>query len=245
MENPDRREISVIVSCFNEEDNIEKCLRRIVRTVPGAEVLVIHGGKDRTADIAETVALEHPGIRVIRNKEDRGKGHAVKVGVREASADIMVQMDADLQFMPEEIPEVVRPIRDGRAAVSFGCRFMKRSNVENYRFDFLRVLGNRVVNGYVSLLGRQEFRDVTTGFKAWTRRAIDDIAFKDDGFVYEVEIALRASLKGYRVAMVPITYCNRLGGFSGHGRGWRESASIALTGARILVFATMIRLSLW
>ena len=236
--------ISVIIACYNEEDNIEQCLRRTVKAVPAAEVLVIHGGTDRTADIAEMIAREHPAIKVIRNKDDRGKGHAIKVGIEEASFDTQVQFDADLQFVPEEISKVVQPILDGKVDFSFGCRFMKESDVENYKFSFFRVMGNRIVNRYVSFLGHQRFYDITTGFKAWTRRGIKDIAFKDDGFIYEVEIAIRANLKGYKVKMIPITYFNRLGGISGHGRGWQEPISITWTGIRILVFATLIRLSL-
>jgi len=135
-------------------------------------------------------------------------------------------------------------ILEGKVDFSFGCRFMKESDVENYKFSFFRVMGNRIVNRYLSFLGHQRFYDITTGFKAWTRRGIKDIAFKDDGFIYEVEIAIRANLKGYKVKMIPITYFNRLGGISGHGRGWQEPISITWTGIKILVFATLIRLSL-
>ncbi|MDD5556376.1 MAG: glycosyltransferase family 2 protein [bacterium] len=237
--------LSVIISCFNEEESIGECLRRTLGAVPQAEIIVIHGGRDRTADIAEEMARAHPNIRVIRNLDDRGKGHAIKVGIRNASSDVMVQLDADLQFMPEEIPKVARPVLDGTADLSFGCRFMEGSNVEQYRFSFFRVMGNRIVNRYVTYLSRRTFYDITTGFKAWTREAIDRIAFKDDRFIYEAEIAMRAALGGCRIAMVPITYFNRYGGISGHGRGWREPFSIVLTGVKILVFSTLIRLSLW
>ena len=240
-----RAGISVIVACYNEEKNIGQCLRRAMDAVPDAQLIVVHGGKDRTADIAEDIARHHTRINVIRNKDDRGKGHAVKVGVENATHDVMVQLDADLQFMPEEIPKLVRPILDGKADLAFGCRFMEESVVENYKFSFFRTVGNHLVNWWITLLGHQTFHDITTGFKAWTRKAIQDIAFKDDRFIYEAEIAVRADLKGYRIAMVPITYSNRLGGISGHGRGWREPFSIIWTGAKILFFAPLIRLSLW
>ncbi|HOE26902.1 MAG TPA: glycosyltransferase family 2 protein [bacterium] len=237
--------LSVIISCFNEEESIGECLRRTMQAVPDAEILVIHGGSDKTADIAEEMARGNPKITVIRNLDDRGKGHAIKVGIRRSSADVMVQFDADLQFMPEEIPKVVRPILAGEADFSFGARFMKESDVERYDFSFFRVMGNRIVNRYVNLLTRQRFCDITTGFKAWTRDAIESVAFKDDRFIYEAEIAVRAGLAGRRFAMVPITYFNRYGGISGHGRGWKEPVSIIWTGVKILIFSTLIRLSLW
>jgi len=237
--------LTVIISCFNEEESIAECLRRVVQSVPDAEVLVIHGGRDRTADIADEAARGNPKIKVVRNIDDRGKGHAIKVGIEKASADTMVQFDADLQFMPEEIPKVVRPVLDGEADLSFGARFMEGSDVENYDFSFFRVMGNHIVNRYVNILTRRRFYDITTGFKAWTREAIEGIAFRDDRFIYEAEIAVRAGLKGYRIAMVPITYFNRYGGISGHGRGWKEPFNIILTGIKILLFSTLIRLSLW
>ena len=168
--------LSVIISCFNEEESIGECLRRTVQAVPDAEILVIHGGRDRTADIAEEMARTNPNITVIRNLDDRGKGHAIKVGIARSSADVMVQFDADLQFMPEEIPKVVRPIVAGEADFSFGARFMEESDVERYDFSFFRVMGNRIVNRYINLLTRQRFCDITTGFKAWTRDAIASVA---------------------------------------------------------------------
>lgn len=234
--------VSIILACFNEEDVIENCLERIVRTVPEAEVLVVHGGKDRTADRAEKIAQQHPQIRVIRNKDDKGKGHAIKVGCQQASHDIMLQFDADLQFSPEEIPKVIAPLIAGEADLSFGCRFMKESNVTHYKFSFFRVVGNHVVNRYVSFLTGQRFYDITTGFKAWTRKAITEIAFQDNRFVYEAEIAVRGALKGLRFAMVPVTYFNRQGGVSGHGSGWQGTWSVIRTGLKILIYCTKWRL---
>jgi glycosyltransferase involved in cell wall biosynthesis len=235
--------LSIILACFNEEDVIESCLERIVRTVPEAEVLVVHGGTDHTADRAEKLARHHPQIRVIRNKDDQGKGHAIKVGCQQASHDLMLQFDADLQYSPEEIPLVLAPLLVGKADLAFGCRFMKDSNVTNYKFSFFRVIGNHVVNRYVSFLTGQRFYDITTGYKAWTRKAINEINFQDNKFVYEAEIAVRGAMKGLRFAMVPITYYNRLGGISGHGSGLQGTWSVIRTGFKILFYCTRLRLT--
>lgn len=237
--------LSVIVACFNEESTIGECLDRLAVVVPAAEILVVCGGTDATLGIARARAATHPGMRVLRNYGDSGKGHAVKLGITLASHDLMMQCDADLQFAPEEIPALLSPILEGRAEVAVGARFAPGSNCAGYTFSFLRTFGNQVVNGYVSKLTAQRFHDVTSGFKAWTREAIEAIPFRDNRFVYELEVAMRPALAGYRVAMVPVTYFNRKGGVSGHGSGWRETWSIVRTGVTILVRATMIRLSLW
>jgi glycosyltransferase involved in cell wall biosynthesis len=240
--NPD--EVSIIISCFNEEDTIQECLQRILQAMPGAEILVLHGGRDRTAERARELAANHPNVRVFKHYGDSGKGHAIKTGITVAKHDLMVQFDADMQFVPEETPKLLEPILQGKADVVFGARFMKESNVENYRFSLFRVLGNRIVNGYFSLLVGRPMYDVTTGFKAWTRQAIEAIEFHDNHFLYEGEIAVKCGRRGLRLVMVPVTYHNRMGGVSGHGSGLKETFSIVVTGLRILWCATLWRFGL-
>ena len=237
-------QVSIIISCFNEEDTIQECLERLLKTMPKADILVIHGGRDKTAERARAVAAKHPNVRVFKHYGDSGKGHAIKTGITLAQYDLMVQFDADMQFMPEETPRLLEPILQGKGDVVIGARFMKESNVENYKFSLFRVLGNRIVNSYFSLLVGQPMYDVTTGFKAWTRKAIEDIDFRDNHFLYEGEIAVKCRLRGHTLVMVPVTYYNRMGGISGHGSGLRETFSIIVTGFRILWCSTLWRFGL-
>jgi len=234
--------ISIIIACLNEEDTIIKCLERLTRSAPEAEILVLHGGKDRTHELASAFARSHPNVVPIRNENDRGKGSAIKAGIERASFDAMCQFDADLQFEPEDMARVMAPILEGRADVVIGSRFMKGADRSGYRSSLLRVLGNRAVNAWVSLLCGQSITDVTTGYKAWTRAAIQKIGFQEDGFIYEVEIPVRACVEGLRAAQVPVKYHDRQGGISGHGSGWREVLSLCRTGFRILASALTIRL---
>lgn len=236
--------VTVLLSCFNEENTIQECLQRILKTLPDSEIIVVHGGSDSTATKAREIAQIHSNIRVLKNYGDTGKGHAIKIGISVASHDVMAQVDADLQFMPEELPKLLDPIFKKKADITFGARFMQESDVQNYKFSFFRVVGNRTVNAYFSFLTGLRFDDITTGHKAWTRAAIEDIQFRDNRFVYEAEIAIKGAMRGYRFGMIPITYFNRLGGISGHGRGWRETISIIFTGLKILWFGTLWRLRL-
>jgi len=238
-----KQPVSVIISCFNEEETIEECLRRLVASLPDAEVIVVHGGRDQTAAKAREMAKTYPNIKVLKNYGDTGKGHAIKIGISVASHDVMAQVDADLQFMPEELPKLLEPIFNDEADMTFGARFMPESDVQNYKFSFFRVMGNKTVNNYFSLLTGLKIYDVTTGHKAWTREAIEAIQFQDNRFVYEAEIAVKGAMLGKRIKMMPITYFNRLGGISGHGSGLKEMYSIILTGFKILFFGTMWRLN--
>lgn len=239
-----KQPVSVIISCFNEEATIEECLRRLVTTLPDAEIIVVHGGRDQTAVKAREFAKNYSNVKVLKNYGDTGKGHAIKIGISVASHDVMAQVDADLQFMPEELPKLLEPIFNGEADITFGARFMPESDVQNYKFSFFRVMGNKTVNSYFSLLTGMKIYDVTTGHKAWTREAIEAIQFQDNRFVYEAEIAVKGAMLGKRIKMIPITYFNRLGGISGHGRGWQETYSIIFTGFKILFFGTLWRLKL-
>ena len=124
------------------------------------------------------IAKSHPNIRVLKNYGDTGKGHAIKIGISVATHDVMAQVDADLQFMPEELPKLLEPIFRNEADITFGARFMPDSDVQHYKFSFFRVMGNRTVNAYFSFLTGLRFYDITTGHKAWTRKAIEDINFK-------------------------------------------------------------------
>lgn len=233
--------VSVIVACLHEEDTIRECLERITRAMPQAEVLVVHGGTDRTYEIAAEMARENPRIVAIKNENDQGKGHAIQVGIARARHDIMCQFDADLQFAPEDLPDLFLPILNGEADLVIGSRFMPESDTSKYKFSFFRTVGNWIVNAWVSLMCGRRITDVTTGSKAWTRSAIEKIAFKDKRFVYELEIVMYAVRRRLRVKQVPVSYHNRQGGVSGHGKGWKELKSIVRTGLKLLWRATQIR----
>lgn len=238
-------QLSIIIACFNEEESIETCLSGLLAAAPGAEIVVIHGGTDRTLEIARRLAVDHPEIKAHKNYGDTGKGHAIKFGITVTDRPYILQFDADMQFDPVDLPRVLAPLFAGEADIAIGSRFLPDSITKEYRFSFLRVVGNRIVNRWLSVLAGTSISDVTTGFKGWSREAIEKIDFKDNRFVYEMEIVMRGARKGLRLAQTPITYRNREKGFSGHGSGIRELWSICLTGWKLLWWSLMIRLRLW
>ena len=229
--------LSVIVAARNEEATIGECVARTLAAVPGCEVLVVDGGADATEAIVRALSARHPSVRYIRNANDRGKGHAIRVGIEAARAPIMAQLDADLQFLPEELPALVAPIAAGRADVVLGSRFVARSRRLPGGAPPLRSLGNRVVSAWTSLLFLHRMTDVLAGIKAWSRPAIEAARPRIDGFAYEIEIPVRALRRGFRVVDVPVTTDKRRGGRS-HVR------SLAGEGAGMLWAALALRLGL-
>jgi glycosyltransferase involved in cell wall biosynthesis len=208
--------ISVIISCFNEEENIEHCVRSVAEAMPESEILVVHGGTDRTAEIANSLKAEIPAIRVVRNENDRGKGHAIRKGIDSATHDIMVQFDADNQFFATDLPALVDPILEGRADITLGSRFLPSADRSAYKPSFFRDYGNRTLSAYVGLLCGKKVTDVTAGVKGWSRKAIQAIDLTDDKYSYEAEIVVRAAVVKLRILEIPVKYASRTVGVSMH-----------------------------
>lgn len=208
-------DLSIIVAARNEDATIGACLGRLLAVYPeGAEVLVVDGGCDGTGDIVRAIAAEHPQVRYLPNPDDRGKGHAIRVGIDAARAPVMAQIDADLQFFPEDLPALFAPIEEGRADVVLGSRFLPGTTRSADSTPGLRGLGNRAVSAWASLLFRQRMTDVLAGMKAWTREAADAIDLRTPGFSYEIEIPARALLADLRVVDVSVCTAAREAGVS-------------------------------
>ncbi|HEY2253504.1 MAG TPA: glycosyltransferase family 2 protein [Planctomycetaceae bacterium] len=229
--------LSVIVATFNEEKTIEECVRRILAVYPDdCEVLVVDGGTDRTGEIVNALARELAGLRYVRNENDRGKGHATKTGIQAAQGQIMVEIDADLQFLPEEIPSLVAPLKSGTADVALGSRFTQGSVRRPGSTPPLRTFGNKTTSLYASLLFGHRMTDVLAGMMAWTRRTIETIDLRSDNYSYEVELPVKALRRGLRVVDVPVTTDSRQGG--------QSNVSVVVDGITILYDITRFRLGL-
>ena len=214
-------EVSILVSCRNEEANIERCIREVARVLPDAEILIIDGGTDRTFEIAESLRREFPGVRPVKNIGDRGKGHAIRTGIAEAAAPVMAQFDCDLQFFAEDLPAVLAPVLRGECDLTLGSRFLQGSDRSAYQPVFFRDAGNRLLSFYVSLLAGRRVTDATAGIKAWTREAMRKIDFHDDRYSYEAEMIVRAAKLGLRIADIPVRYASRVAGESMHQNSWK------------------------
>lgn len=231
------RLLSILVATRNEAATIERCVRRLFAVYPtGCEVLVIDGGTDATARIVEGLARELPGLRLVRNPDDRGKGHAIAVGIREARGEVMAQIDADLQFLPEELPRLCAPVLSGAADVALGSRFMAGSVRLPGSTPPLRTLGNKAASAYASVLFGHRMTDVQAGMKAWTRATAAAVGRLSDNYSYEAELPAKALLRGLRVVDVPITTDARNGGVS--------SVNVLVDGIALARDITLFRLGL-
>ena len=199
--------------------------------MPGAEIVVVHGGNDRTLEIACALREEFPQTVPVRNENDRGKGHGVKTGIARACGDIMAQFDADLQFFAADLPALVQPLLDGECDVCLGSRFLPASNRAAYQPSLFRDLGNRLLATYLSLLvGDQGDRRYRGG------QGLDPRGDQADRAPRRL-LQLRGrdrrarGLLGLRLKEVPVSYASRRKGASMHA----GNLAVAKAGAVIIL----------
>jgi dolichol-phosphate mannosyltransferase len=208
--------IVVVIPTYNEAENIEQVLRRILRLDLPLQVLVVDDNSpDGTADLVEN--LGDPRARVLRRFSDRGYGRAVLAGFREAlaegQADLIVGMDADLSHAPETIPDLVR--NSEQFDVVIGSRYCPDGGTLNWPIH--RIALSRGANRYVSIILGMPSRDSTSGFRCYRRETLEGIDLEDirsEGYSFLVEVLYRAWLGGARIGEVPILFRDRLLGKS-------------------------------
>jgi glycosyltransferase involved in cell wall biosynthesis len=201
--------LSVVVPAYNEEHTIISVLETLLSGNPDVfEVLVVDdGSRDRTAELVTEFAQQHPVVHLIRQPRNMGKTEALKAGFAASAGDIVIVQDADLEYDPAEIPGVTEPIRNGKADVVYGSRFMVRraTRILYYR----HYLANQFLTGLSNLFTDYNFSDVETCYKAFRGEIIRNMIITSRGFGFEIEVTAKLTKLKCRVYEVPISYYGR------------------------------------
>ena len=159
---------SVVIPCYNEEDNIEACIRRIPRMGEFTEIIVVDDGStDNTGERVRTLIGSTPDLRLITQPHNKGKGCAVKAGCDEARGDVVMILDADMSVAPEELPGFFVPIQKGQADFVNGTRMVYPMQGQAMRL--LNYIGNKFFNTVLSWLMEQRISDTLCGTKAFLK----------------------------------------------------------------------------
>ncbi|HEX7316879.1 MAG TPA: glycosyltransferase family 2 protein [Pyrinomonadaceae bacterium] len=211
--------LSVVIPAYNEEATLADVVRKVLRLEHLLEVVVVDDcSNDGTGAIARALAAEDARVRVARHERNRGKTEALKTGFAQTTGEIVIVQDADLEYDPVEIPEVIRPILQGRADVVYGSRFLVRRAARV--LYFYHFLANKGLTFFSNLLTNINLTDVETGYKAFRGDIIRQMRITSSGFGFEVEVTAKMSKLRCAIYEVPISY---------YGRTYDEGKKIGFT----------------
>src|SRR6266550_7080685 len=209
--------LSVVMPVYNERDTIEEMIARVA-AVPDIRmelIVVDDGSKDGTSLLLPELQKKY-GFKLYQ-KENGGKGSALRRGFREVTGDLVVIQDADMEYSPEEFPDLIELICQGRADVVYGSRFLGRRRV----FLFTHYLGNCLLTFLTNVLYNTMLTDMETCYKVMRTDVLRSMTLRSDGFGIEPELTAKIFKRGYRVYEIPITYDGR-GYEEGKKIGWRD-----------------------
>jgi glycosyltransferase involved in cell wall biosynthesis len=200
--------LSVVMPVYNEIDTVQEMIERVLAMGKDGvriELVVVDDcSKDGSRDLVTRLGQEK-GFRVIYQEVNQGKGAAVRRGIQESTGDIIVIQDADLEYSPEEYPDLIDLIVKGKADAVFGSRFIGRHRC----FLFTHYLANLFLNLVTNILYNTTLTDMETCFKAVRADVLKPIPFSSNRFGIEPEITAKLFKRAARVYEVPITYEGR------------------------------------
>jgi glycosyltransferase involved in cell wall biosynthesis len=205
--------LSVVMPVYNERDTIEEIIPRVLAVPVRIELIVVDdGSKDGTRDLLAKLKEQY-NFRLILQPQNGGKGAAIRRGFEDVTGDLVIIQDADLEYSPEEYPDLISLICQGRADVVYGSRFLGRHRV----FLFTHYAGNRLLTFITNVLYNTMLTDMETCYKVMRREVLKSFTLQSNGFGIEPELTAKIFKRGYRVYEVPITY---------DGRGYEEGKKI-------------------
>ncbi|NJF24678.1 glycosyltransferase family 2 protein [Thermococcus sp. Bubb.Bath] len=217
QEKSEKPKVSIIIPTYNERDNLDELFERISRALSEAgydfEIVVVDDNSpDRTWEYAEELGKTrgYP-VKVIRRVNEKGLSSAVIRGFKEASGDVFVVMDADLQHPPEKIPKLVRAIEEG-ADIVIASRYVPGGGVRNWYWYRKLISKGAIMIGRVALPKIRNVRDPVSGFFALKREVVENAELNPIGFKILMEILIKGTYK--KVVEVPFTFGLRKAGES-------------------------------
>ena len=223
--------VSVVIPVFNEVKTLAEVLRRVVRVdFPKELVIVDDGSTDGSRELLQELAEKGlgaldgaeqknvQGLKVLLQERNQGKGAALRRAFAEATGEIIIVQDADLEYDPQDIPRVIQPIVDGVADVVFGSRFTGTPRRVLY---YWHTVLNNLLTTLSNMTSGLNLTDMETCYKAFRADVLRSVRIEEERFGFEPEITAKVARGGYRIYEVPISYYGRTYD-EGKKIGWKD-----------------------
>lgn len=214
------RTLSVVMPVYNEQETLDRIVRRVASTTLKAELVAVDDGStDRSLEILRQLESEGLIDRVIVHERNLGKGAALASGFAAATGDFVIVQDADMEYDPAEYRKLLEPILDDRADVVFGSRFL---GGEPHRvLYFWHYVGNRFLTLLSNMVTNLNLSDMETCYKCFRREVLDGLVIEERGFGVEPELTAKVAAGGWRVYEVGVSYSGRTYA-EGKKIGWKD-----------------------
>jgi glycosyltransferase involved in cell wall biosynthesis len=211
--------LSIVVPAFNEEATLARVVEKLIHVPYLFEIVIVDDcSTDKTLEIARQLAAKYPQVRALTHQRNRGKTDALRTGFAETKGDIVIVQDADLEYDPGEMKDVIQPIIEGVADVVFGSRFLIRKAARV--LYFYHYIANKSLTFFSNLLTNINLSDVETGYKAFRGEIIRNMVITSKGFGFEIEVTAKVAKLGCAIFEVPISY---------YGRTYEQGKKIGMT----------------
>jgi len=200
--------LSVVVPAYNEEATLASVVGKLLQLPELLEVIIVDDcSKDRTPEICQELANRDSRVKFARHTVNKGKTEGLKTGFALTRGAIVIVQDADLEYDPDEIKEVIGPILDGQADVVYGSRFLVRK--ASRVLYFYHYLANKGLTFLSNLFTNINLTDVETGYKAFRGEIIRNMVITSSGFGFEIEVTAKIAKLRCAIYEVPISYYGR------------------------------------
>lgn len=223
-ENYNPQKISVLIPVYNEKKSLIELLKKVESVDFGIEkeiIIIDDYSTDGTKDLYKNLPY-----KILYHEKNMGKGAALRDGIKEATGDIIIIQDADLEYNPQDYIPLVNLIKDNKADVVYGSRFLCKQNKGN--FLFLSFIANKTLTFITQVLYKTALTDMETCYKAFRADVIKNIEIKSNRFDFEPEITAKVLKQNIRFAELPISY-NARGKNEGKKINWKDGVQAIFT----------------